>query len=112
MKFIINQISGSRDGHVALWRVKDHLDCYHDVKPVARSLSEIPPVTKDNISLVSRKAGKESQDKVRALAYHKPGKEVAALSLNARIQIWDVEVMRQVSFSILFNLYPIIYLFQ
>uniref|UniRef100_A0A0V0GB69 Putative wd40 repeat-containing protein n=1 Tax=Triatoma dimidiata TaxID=72491 RepID=A0A0V0GB69_TRIDM len=77
-------VSGSKDTRLALWRLEedddmpptDGMPCYRFIDPVAA------------------KECKFAQ-KVRALAFNEPKKELAALSVNGYIHIWDVERFRQ-----------------
>lgn len=76
-------VSGSRDTKMALWRVTpDMLD----------SKEEIP--RHRHIQAVSIKDCRSAQ-KVRALTFNKKYDEIAALSLNGYIHIWNAETFKQ-----------------
>lgn len=84
-------VTGSRDSTLALWKVKDDLPVYRG-EP---SVSSVLPVTSScNVTPVVKKKCKKAE-KVRALAYHKSGQEVAALSLNAHLHTWDLNTFQQ-----------------
>ncbi|XP_018323338.1 DDB1- and CUL4-associated factor 12 [Agrilus planipennis] len=76
-------VSGSRDSKVALWRItSDMLENKH----------EIPSY--HHVSAVAVKECRNAQ-KVRALAFNKHYEEIAALSLNGYIHVWNAETFRQ-----------------
>lgn len=76
-------VSGSRDSKMALWRVVDD-----DIQaPDTPKYSHINPV-----SVKLCKGG----HKIRALAFNPDYQEIAALSLNGFIHIWNAETFRQV----------------
>lgn len=78
-------VSGSRDARMALWRISD---------PESGADDDIP--TYQSVSAVSVKECKSAQ-KVRALAFNKRARELAALSLNGYIHVWSAETFQQVS---------------
>ncbi|CAB0008567.1 unnamed protein product [Nesidiocoris tenuis] len=76
-------VSGSRDTKVALWRLDEKDDCPKDEMPTYRV-----------INALDVKECKFAQ-KVRALTFNSPKRELACLSLNGYIHIWDVERFKQ-----------------
>ncbi|XP_075209826.1 DDB1 and CUL4 associated factor 12-like protein isoform X2 [Lycorma delicatula] len=78
-------VSGSRDSRMALWRIGDDLT---EPKPniLVPSYQHITP-------LVTKEC--KAAQKVRALAFNKAGRELAALSLNGFIHIWNAEMFKQ-----------------
>nr|CAD7585806.1 unnamed protein product [Timema genevievae] len=76
-------VSGSRDTRMALWRIQE--DELMDG-------SDVP--TYKHIQAVSVKECKSAQ-KVRAVAFNKAYQEIAALSLNGYIHVWDAETFKQ-----------------
>ncbi|KAL1117822.1 hypothetical protein AAG570_004137 [Ranatra chinensis] len=76
--------SGSRDTRLALWRLADDDDC-----PPTDPMPSYRHITPLDI-----KECKYAQ-KVRALAFNNPKKELAALSLNGYIHIWDIMHFKQ-----------------
>jgi WD repeat-containing protein 40A len=83
-------VSGSRDTRMALWRIQD------DSEPTPGS-AELPSYKR--IQPVCVKECKSAQ-KVRALAFNKTFEEVAALSLNGYIHIWNAHNFKQVTIVI------------
>ncbi|CAB3366768.1 Hypothetical predicted protein [Cloeon dipterum] len=79
-------VSGSRDTRIALWRIRDEL-------PVKEAEATDVPNYK-TIVPVSVKDCKSAQ-KVRAITYNKAFEEVAALSLNGFIHIWNAHNFKQ-----------------
>ncbi|KAJ8984641.1 hypothetical protein NQ317_009869 [Molorchus minor] len=76
-------VSGSRDTKMALWRITpDMLESTHEI-PRHR-----------HISAISIKDCRNSQ-KVRAITFNKNYQEIAALSLNGYIHIWNAETFKQ-----------------
>lgn len=76
-------VSGSRDTKMSLWQITpDIVDEKH----------EIP--TYQHVSALALKECRNAQ-KVRALTFNKSFKEIAALSLNGYIHIWNAETFRQ-----------------
>ncbi|KAF4525047.1 hypothetical protein B566_EDAN001961 [Ephemera danica] len=78
-------VSGSRDTRMALWRIQDD-------GPPTPGTPELPSYKR--IHAVEVKECKSAQ-KVRALAYNKTYEEVAALSLNGYIHIWNAHNFKQ-----------------
>lgn len=77
-------VSGSRDTRMALWRVQlDEFD----------SKEEVP--TYKHVQALTVKECKSAQ-KVRAVAFNKSFQEIAALSLNGYVHIWNAETFSQV----------------
>ncbi|XP_044756122.1 DDB1- and CUL4-associated factor 12 [Coccinella septempunctata] len=76
-------VSGSKDTKLALWRITPGL---------ADRRMDIP--VHCSISATSTKPCKNSQ-KIRAISYNKIFSELAALSLNGYIHIWDAPTFRQ-----------------
>ncbi|KAJ8952943.1 hypothetical protein NQ318_006560 [Aromia moschata] len=76
-------VSGSRDTKMALWRITPDM---------LESKQEIP--RHRHISAISVKDCRNSQ-KVRALTFNKRYEEIAALSLNGYIHIWNAETFKQ-----------------
>nr|CAD7255864.1 unnamed protein product [Timema shepardi] len=76
-------VTGSRDTRMALWRIQE--DELMDG-------SDVP--TYKHIQAVSVKECKSAQ-KVRAVAFNKAYQEIAALSLNGYIHVWDAETFKQ-----------------
>ncbi|XP_063245083.1 DDB1- and CUL4-associated factor 12 homolog [Bacillus rossius redtenbacheri] len=76
-------VSGSRDTHLALWRVNQEELCDGNEEP---SYKHIRP-------LVVKEC--RTAQKVRALAFNKNFQEIAALSLNGFIHVWSAETFRQ-----------------
>lgn len=81
-------VSGSRDATMALWKIDDP-DCNEDGAGIPSYSSVQAHTVKDC----------KSAQKVRALAFNKQSKELAALSLNGYIHIWKAETFSQVSFK-------------
>ncbi|XP_032664296.1 DDB1- and CUL4-associated factor 12 [Odontomachus brunneus] len=78
-------VSGSRDTKMALWRIDSDL-------AEAPDKADVP--THRLIRPVCVKECKSAQ-KVRALAFNKAYKEIAALTLNSYIHIWSAESFKQ-----------------
>jgi WD repeat-containing protein 40A len=78
-------VSGSRDTRLALWRIQD--------EPPAPGTAELPSYKQ--ISAVDVKDCKSAQN-MRALVFNKKFEEVAALSLNGYIHIWNANNFTQV----------------
>lgn len=76
-------VSGSRDSKLGLWKVTDD-EKWEPEKP---NYSHISP-----LALKLCKQG----HKIRALAFNSSLREIAALSLNGYIHIWNAETFRQV----------------
>lgn len=76
-------VSGSRDTKMALWRITSDL---------LETKQEVP--TYQHIAANSVKECRNSQ-KIRALTFNKAYKEIAALSLNSYIHIWNAETFKQ-----------------
>ncbi|CAH1961388.1 unnamed protein product [Acanthoscelides obtectus] len=76
-------VSGSRDTKMALWRITPDL---------LESKEEVP--RHHHVQSVAVKECRAAQ-KVRALTFNKGYKEIAALSLNGFIHVWDAETFRQ-----------------
>lgn len=81
-------VSGSRDTRMALWRVQED-----DMT----TKQEVP--TYNHLRALAVKECKSAQ-KVRAVAFNKSFQEIAALSLNGYIHIWNAETFKQVCYSI------------
>uniref|UniRef100_A0A1B6DPS3 DDB1- and CUL4-associated factor 12 beta-propeller domain-containing protein n=1 Tax=Clastoptera arizonana TaxID=38151 RepID=A0A1B6DPS3_9HEMI len=79
-------VSGSRDSKMALWKIEDPNPNGEDDK------DSIP--TYNSVSSLSSKECKAAL-KVRAFAFNKEAKEIAALSLNGYIHIWSAETFTQ-----------------
>lgn len=79
-------VSGSKDSKMGLWKIID--EYCGDNKSETLSCKQI--------EAVSLKTCKSAQ-RVRAVAFNKEFHEVAALSLNGFIHIWNAETFRQVS---------------
>jgi DDB1- and CUL4-associated factor 12 len=79
-------VSGSRDTRIALWRINEES---FEKEP---GTAEVPNYK--TIRAVSIKECKSAQ-KVRALTYNKAFEEVAALSLNGFIHIWNAHNFKQ-----------------
>jgi len=82
-------VTGSRDSQLCLWRVRDQDDAYIDPdSPDAHlpNYSSVKPV-------IAKKCA--NAEKVRALAYMETRSEVAALSLNARLHVFDINTFQQ-----------------
>lgn len=77
-------VSGSRDTRMALWRVQED-----DMA----AKQEVP--TYSHVRALAVKECKSAQ-KVRAVAFNKSFQEIAALSLNGYIHIWNAETFKQV----------------
>lgn len=77
-------VSGSRDATMALWKIDDP-DCNEDGAGIP-SYSSVQALTIKEC---------KSAQKVRALAFNKQSKELAALSLNGYIHIWKAETFSQ-----------------
>ncbi|RXG60236.1 DDB1- and CUL4-associated factor 12 [Armadillidium vulgare] len=76
-------VSASRDKSMAIWRVDESLCCPHDFP----TYSTIKPLcVKDCVGA----------DKVRALLFNPNYFEIVALSLNAKIHVWDATIFKQV----------------
>ncbi|XP_078047919.1 DDB1 and CUL4 associated factor 12-like protein isoform X2 [Augochlora pura] len=78
-------VSGSRDTKMALWRIDNDL-------AEAPDKADVP--THRLIQPVCVKECRSAQ-RVRALAFHRTYKEIAALTLNSFIHIWSAETFRQ-----------------
>ncbi|KAF2900881.1 hypothetical protein ILUMI_05286 [Ignelater luminosus] len=76
-------VSGSRDAKMSLWRVTPNM---------LEDKQEVP--TYQHISAVAMKECRNAQ-KVRALTFNRNFKEVAALSVNGYIHVWNAETFRQ-----------------
>ncbi|KAJ9578574.1 hypothetical protein L9F63_005202, partial [Diploptera punctata] len=76
-------VSGSRDTRMALWRVKED-----DIG----NKQDVP--TYSHVRALAVKECKSAQ-KVRAVAFNKSFREIAALSLNGYIHIWNAETFKQ-----------------
>ncbi|KAL1508941.1 hypothetical protein ABEB36_003755 [Hypothenemus hampei] len=76
-------VTGSKDTKLALWRITDD---------VLDAKSEV--LTHKIISPESTKNCRNAQN-IRAIAFNKVYQELAALSLNGYIHIWDVETFKQ-----------------
>jgi len=76
-------VSGSRDTRMALWRVQED-----DMA----AKQEVP--TYSHVRALAVKECKSAQ-KVRAVAFNKSFQEIAALSLNGYIHIWNAETFKQ-----------------
>ncbi|XP_066254472.1 DDB1- and CUL4-associated factor 12 homolog [Euwallacea similis] len=76
-------VSGSRDTKLALWRITEDILEAKDEVPMHKSIS--PESLKDC----------RNAQKIRALSFNKSYREIAALSLNGYIHIWDAETFRQ-----------------
>ncbi|XP_046584894.1 DDB1- and CUL4-associated factor 12-like [Haliotis rubra] len=81
-------LSGSRDNNLALWKIDN---CDDDRSSHINNLfipeySVKHPVTVQHC---------QKAEKVRALAFHKERKELAALSLNGYFHLWDIETFTQ-----------------
>ncbi|XP_050303792.1 DDB1- and CUL4-associated factor 12 homolog [Anthonomus grandis grandis] len=76
-------VSGSRDTKLSLWRITDE---------VLEAKEEIP-----THKVISPEALKECRNaqKIRALCFNKSYQEIAALSLNGFIHIWDAQSFKQ-----------------
>jgi len=81
-------VSGSRDTRMALWRIQED-----DMA----TKQEVP--TYSHVRALAVKECKSAQ-KVRAVAFNKSFQEIAALSLNGYIHIWNAETFKQVCCSI------------
>jgi WD40 repeat protein len=81
-------VSGSRDTRMALWRVQED-----DIA----TKQEVP--TYSHVRALAVKECKSAQ-KVRAVAFNKSFEEIAALSLNGYIHIWNAETFKQVCFLV------------
>lgn len=68
-------VSASRDSAVALWKV-----------PTTPDPSSDPPALPEVAPLLTRK---EHSSKVRAIGYHRPKQQVATLSADSILKIWD-----------------------
>ncbi|XP_059487449.1 DDB1- and CUL4-associated factor 12 homolog [Neocloeon triangulifer] len=79
-------VSGSRDTRIALWRIKD------EEFEKGPGTADMPSYK--TIQPLSVKECKSAQ-KVRALTYNKAFEEVAALSLNGFIHIWNAHNFKQ-----------------
>lgn len=77
-------VSGSRDSRLSLWRVN----------PNAVRENNFPMPSYEHISPVAIKDCKNAQ-KVRALTFNKSYSEVAALSLNGYIHVWNADTFKQ-----------------
>ena len=96
-------VTCARDSKLALWRVNDPLD--------SLSLSSGKPSIK-NVDMTSLKleyhnamvvAPCQNADKLRAVLFNSDSKEIATISLNAYIHVWDPQEFRQVkAFAFLF----------
>ncbi|XP_064648776.1 DDB1- and CUL4-associated factor 12-like [Lineus longissimus] len=82
-------VTGSRDDKLALWCVKDTEDC--DISRM-KSL-QVPEYSIKKPTLIKKC---HQAEKVRALAYNDFSNELAALSLNAQLHIWDTRTWKQV----------------
>lgn len=78
-------VSGARDSKLALWKIVDEYE--ENIK------TETPNYRR--INAVSVKACKSAQ-RVRDVAFNPEFQEIAALSLNGFIHIWNAETFRQV----------------
>jgi WD repeat-containing protein 40A len=76
-------VSGSRDTKMALWRITPDM---------FEHKTEVPMY--HHISAISVKDCRNSQ-RVRALTFNKAYEEIAALSLNGYIHIWNAETFKQ-----------------
>ncbi|XP_023025433.1 DDB1 and CUL4 associated factor 12-like protein [Leptinotarsa decemlineata] len=76
-------VSGSRDTKMALWRV---------TPDVLEAVDEIP--RHRHVQAISVKECRSAQ-KIRALTFNKQYDELAAISLNSYIHIWNVETFKQ-----------------
>ncbi|VVC36935.1 WD40/YVTN repeat-like-containing domain,WD40-repeat-containing domain,WD40 repeat,WD40 repeat [Cinara cedri] len=81
-------VSGSRDTNLALWQIQDQYEEQYDIdgdliQPVTQFLS--PKVIKSC----------RAAEKIRAIIFNKNLKEMATLSLNGYVHIWDVERFKQ-----------------
>lgn len=81
-------VSGSRDAKMALWKIEDPYCSGMDDKDCIPTYSSVT-------SLTSKEC--KAAQKVRAFAFNKGAKEIAALSLNGYIHIWSAETFQQVS---------------
>lgn len=80
-------VSGSKDSKMGLWKI---IDDYN------RS-NKSETLNYKCIEAVSLKTCKSAQ-RVRAVAFNPEFQEIAALSLNGFIHIWNAETFRQASF--------------
>ncbi|KAJ3666287.1 hypothetical protein Zmor_001740 [Zophobas morio] len=76
-------VSGSRDTKMALWRITPGM---------FENKTDVPMY--QHISAISVKDCRNSQ-RVRALTFNKSYEEIAALSLNGYIHIWNAETFKQ-----------------
>ena len=76
-------VSGSRDTSLALWKL--------DVDEIGDSPDEL---TRFKALVVKRC---RTAEKVRALAFNKQDMEIAALSLNGYIHVWNAAAFKQVN---------------
>lgn len=77
-------VSGSKDSKLGLWKIVDEYD--EDTK--------IETPNYKHLNAVSIKACKSAQ-RIRAVAFNPEFQEIAALSLNGYIHIWNAERFRQ-----------------
>ncbi|XP_074650193.1 DDB1- and CUL4-associated factor 12-like [Tubulanus polymorphus] len=82
-------VTGSRDSCMALWCVKDDEDSYvSNMKSL-----QVPEYTiKKPLTIKAC----DNAEKVRALAYNENVNELAALSLNAQLHIWDAKTFSKI----------------
>ena len=74
-------VSGSRDTTVALWKLDDSIEDY------VYRVTHVRPLTVKQC---------KAAEKVRALAFNQRDMEIAALSLNGYIHIWNADNFKQV----------------
>ncbi|KAK7116122.1 DDB1- and CUL4-associated factor 12-like [Littorina saxatilis] len=82
-------ITGSRDNNMALWRI-DNVD---ESQTSRMSCLYVPEYAVKK-PLVVKKC--EKAQKVRALSVNRSKKEMAVLSLNAFLHLWDIETFEQI----------------
>ncbi|GAB6028365.1 hypothetical protein CHUAL_002533 [Chamberlinius hualienensis] len=78
-------ISGSRDTKVALWKVDESMVTASQHKDSPGHASITPVITS-----ICKNA-----EKVRAIAFNQKHQELAALSLNAFLHVWDLQTFQQ-----------------
>lgn len=83
-------VSGSKDAKMALWRIND------DILDTEEDKSDEPCPTYAHVSALAVKECRAAQ-KIRSLCFNPDYKEIAVISLNGYIHIFNAETFSQVN---------------
>lgn len=84
-------VSSSRDGSLCLWRIKDS-DMPEQRQSRTSELFSLPDMVVEH-PLATRKL--KENETARALAVNQENKEIAGLSPNGAVYIWDIKTLRR-----------------